>query len=37
VLEAKLKEGMALEHRDRFRVRRPLVGGTLCDVEDQDE
>ncbi len=37
VLEAKLKDGMAPEQRDKFRVRRPLVGGTLCDIEDPEE
>lgn len=37
VLEAKLKDGMEPEHRDKFRVRRPLVGGTLCDIEDPEE
>lgn len=37
VLEEKLKDGMAPEHRDKFGVRRPLVGGTLCDIEDPVE
>lgn len=37
VLEEKLKDGMRAEDREKFRVRRPLMGGTICDIEDAEE
>lgn len=36
-LESKFKADIPEERRDKFYLRRPLVGGTLCDIDDAEE